>query len=63
MSVKYIAHTGLTTPLDQASKPVTDALQLIKDRILHVLGLTTSFNEILSVAYMEKQKMGVCPYL
>ena len=33
---------------------------LIEERAGAVLGKTVTFNEILSAAYMEKQKMSVC---
>ena len=38
------------------------ALALIKHRIATVLGKDVPFNEVLSAAYMEKQKMAVSDY-
>lgn len=38
------------------------ALALIKHRIATALGMDIPFNEVLSAAYMEKQKMAVSDY-
>ena len=38
------------------------ALALIKHRIATALGKDVPFNEVLSAAYMEKQKMAVSDY-
>ncbi|EIM82791.1 uncharacterized protein STEHIDRAFT_102183 [Stereum hirsutum FP-91666 SS1] len=56
---QYISGTEGTVPLDRAASAVVDALQLIHDRVNQVLKLSTpaTFNEILTAAYMERQKM------
>ncbi|TDL25966.1 hypothetical protein BD410DRAFT_716233 [Rickenella mellea] len=54
---KYIAGTGNTTPFEHAPQAVNEALQLIKDRARLAVGKSVDFNEVLSAAYMEKQKM------
>jgi hypothetical protein len=41
---------------------VLGALTLIKHRIATALGKDVPFNEVLSAAYMEKQKMAVSDY-
>lgn len=56
---KYVAG-GETVSFDKAPKSVLGALKLIKKRVASVLdGEEIQFNEILSAAYMEKQKMSV----
>lgn len=61
VAMQYISGTDGTVPLDRAASAVVDALQLIHDRVNRVLELSTpaTFNEILTAAYMEKQKMSV----
>ncbi|KAF8265234.1 hypothetical protein EI94DRAFT_364083 [Lactarius quietus] len=54
---QYIGGADRTTPLEQGAEPVLGALKLIQDRIASALGETIGFNEVLSAAYMEKQKM------
>ncbi|KAH8119159.1 2OG-Fe(II) oxygenase superfamily-domain-containing protein, partial [Phellopilus nigrolimitatus] len=54
---KYVVGTNNTVPFDQAPEAVGKALQLIKDRASLVVGLQADFNEILTAAYMEEQKM------
>ncbi|KAI9509424.1 hypothetical protein F5148DRAFT_761013 [Russula earlei] len=54
---QYIGGAERTTPLEDGAKAVLDALALIKDRITTALGRDIPFNEVLSAAYMEKQKM------
>ena len=56
---QYIGGAERTTPLEKGAKPVKDALQLIQHRITTTLGKHIDFNEVLSAAYMEKQKMAV----
>ena len=56
---QYIGGAERTTPLAEGAKPVIGALELIQDRIAAALGKHIDFNEILSAAYMEKQKMAV----
>ena len=48
-----------TIPMDRATQGVRDALDLITLRVKYVLGINATFNEVLSAAYMEKQKMAV----
>jgi hypothetical protein len=46
-------------PFSQAPSAVVHARDLIQTRALDALKLGLSFNEVLSAAYMEKQKMAV----
>ena len=46
--------------MDDGANAVLGALELIKQRIATALGKEVPFNEVLSAAYMEKQKMAVC---
>ncbi|KAI5123916.1 hypothetical protein M0805_006334 [Coniferiporia weirii] len=55
---KYIVGTNTTVPFEQAPKSVNGALQLIKDRASLVVDEDANFNEILTAAYMEEQRMG-----
>jgi hypothetical protein len=45
--------------MEDGAKAVLGALALIKKRIATALGKEIPFNEVLSAAYMEKQKMAV----
>ena len=45
--------------MEDGAKAVRGALELIKQRIATALGKEIPFNEVLSAAYMEKQKMAV----
>lgn len=45
--------------MEDGAKAVRGALELIKQRIATALGKEIPFNEVLSAAYMEKQKMTV----
>lgn len=45
--------------MEDGAKAVRGALELIKQRIATALGKEVPFNEVLSAAYMEKQKMAV----
>jgi len=54
---QYIGGAERTTPLEDGPKAVLGALALIKHRIATALGKDVPFNEVLSAAYMEKQKM------
>ncbi len=45
--------------MEDGAKAVLGALALIKKRIVTALGKEVPFNEVLSAAYMEKQKMAV----
>lgn len=46
-------------PFDEAPEAVRTALALIKARASAALGKPVDFNEILSAAYLEEQKMSV----
>ncbi|KAG2099129.1 hypothetical protein BD769DRAFT_1368639 [Suillus cothurnatus] len=54
---QYVGGTGNTVPFDKAPSSVCGALALIKERSRLALQKDIPFNEILSAAYMEKQKM------
>lgn len=54
---QYVGGTGNTVPFDKAPSSVCGALALIKGRSRLALQRDIPFNEILSAAYMEKQKM------
>ncbi|KAH9998464.1 hypothetical protein BJV74DRAFT_767901 [Russula compacta] len=54
---QYIGGAERTTAMEAGSKAVLGALALIKNRIATTLGKDVPFNEVLSAAYMEKQKM------
>ena len=51
--------TGNTTPFSVAPGAVKAALDLIQTRAGIVIKSKPKFNEILSAAYMERQKMAV----
>ncbi|KAF8894103.1 hypothetical protein BD779DRAFT_1783639 [Infundibulicybe gibba] len=54
---QYVGGTANTVPFSQAGGAVVKARQLIEDRILQALDQKVHFNEVLSAAYMERQKM------
>ncbi|KAH9034181.1 hypothetical protein EDB84DRAFT_1595479 [Lactarius hengduanensis] len=54
---QYIGGAERTTPLKDGAPAVLGALHLIQHRIETTLGMREDFNEVLSAAYMEKQKM------
>lgn len=54
---QYIGGAERTTTLKEGAEPVRGALSLIRNRIETTLGKDIDFNEVLSAAYMEKQKM------
>ncbi|EGO00089.1 hypothetical protein SERLA73DRAFT_122178 [Serpula lacrymans var. lacrymans S7.3] len=54
---QYVGGTGNTVPFTNAPTAVLDALSLIKDRARRSLNHDIPFNEVLSAAYMERQKM------
>ena len=56
---QYIGGAARTTPLNEGAPAVLKALSLIQRRIESTLGKRIDFNEVLSAAYMEKQKMSV----
>ncbi|KAJ7470891.1 hypothetical protein FB451DRAFT_1472612 [Mycena latifolia] len=53
----YVGGSDQTVPLAQAPSAVVDAHKLITTRLGAALGQKYEFNEVLSVAYLEKQKM------
>jgi len=55
---KFIVKTS-TQPLDKAAPVIPETLEMLRDTVNKVT--TCDFNEILSVAYMEGQKMEVEP--
>ncbi|KAF8502150.1 hypothetical protein F5888DRAFT_1608345 [Russula emetica] len=55
--IRYVGGADRTTPMEDGAKAVRGALELIKQRIATALGKDVPFNEVLSAAYMEKQKM------
>ena len=56
---QYVGGTDNTVPFEHAASAVLRALELIKSRAEAALGKRPEFNEILSAAYMERQKMAV----
>jgi len=54
---KYIVDTNGTVPFDEAPEAVRAALAFIKSRATAALKKPVDFNEILSAAYLEEQKM------
>jgi len=58
-SKKYIGGTNQTVPFESTSSAVREALVLIEKRIFQAKGFPLRFNEVLSAAYMERQKMAV----
>ena len=57
--MQYVAGTNNTVPFNRAPAVVSKALNLIKSRASIICENGTEFNEILTVAYMEGQKMNV----
>ena len=56
---QYVGGTANTVTWDQAPRAVIGARELILQRMKQALGIDGGFNEVLSAAYMEKQKMAV----
>ncbi|TEB38335.1 hypothetical protein FA13DRAFT_1621066 [Coprinellus micaceus] len=56
-SLQYVGGTDNTVPFNKAPSAVVDARALIQRRISQALGRRAGFNEVLTAAYMEKQKM------
>ncbi|KZT66370.1 hypothetical protein DAEQUDRAFT_730349 [Daedalea quercina L-15889] len=54
---QYVGGTDNTVPWDRAPSAVRDALELIRIRMKMALSMDANFNEVLSAAYMERQKM------
>jgi hypothetical protein len=59
---QYVGGAERTTPLEDGAEAVLGALDLIRHRIATALDKNLTFNEILSAAYMEKQKMAVSSF-
>ncbi|KAH8992816.1 hypothetical protein EDB86DRAFT_2931004 [Lactarius hatsudake] len=55
LSNYFSQNTG--APYQTGAEAVTEALKLIRHRIETTLGMREDFNEVLSAAYMEKQRM------
>ncbi|KAJ7034402.1 hypothetical protein C8F04DRAFT_573004 [Mycena alexandri] len=53
----YVGGTDNTVPFDRAPGAVIQARELIQKRIREALAVRYEFNEVLSAAYMEQQKM------
>ena len=56
---QYVGGTDNTVPFKDAASAVVDAMKLIQARAEAALKKRPEFNEILSAAYMERQKMAV----
>jgi hypothetical protein len=56
---QYVGGTDNTVPFKDAASAVIKALELIQIRAQAALGQKPEFNEVLSAAYMERQKMSV----
>ncbi|KAF7375346.1 2OG-FeII-Oxy-2 domain-containing protein [Mycena sanguinolenta] len=54
---QYVGGTNNTVPFDRAPEAVVQARALIQRRIKEAIGAEHLFNEVLSAAYMEQQKM------
>jgi len=54
---QYVGGTANTVPFENAPGAVLKARALIQKRMQQALGKHVEFNEILSAAYMERQKM------
>lgn len=54
---KYVVGTNGTVPFEEAPEAVGAALKLIRSRASAALKKPVDFNEILSAAYLEEQKM------
>ncbi|KAJ7103828.1 hypothetical protein C8R44DRAFT_808235 [Mycena epipterygia] len=53
----YVGGTDNTVPFDRAPSAIVQARDLIQRRIHEACGTKVVFNEVLSAAYMEQQKM------
>ncbi|XP_006460754.1 hypothetical protein AGABI2DRAFT_117682 [Agaricus bisporus var. bisporus H97] len=54
---QYVGGTENTLPFDKVPNAVVRARDLIQTRVKQALGRDETFNEVLSAAYMERQKM------
>jgi len=57
--MQYVGGSDRTVPFESAPSAVTRALELIQKRIHQTLLVKKEFNEVLSAAYMERQRMAV----
>lgn len=57
---QYVGGSDNTVAWDHAPTAVVGARELILERMKQSLGLNGAFNEVLSAAYIEKQRMAVC---
>jgi hypothetical protein len=58
-SAQYVGGSDRTVPFSSAPSAVMSALKLIKERLEQTIDLSIDFNEVLTAAYMERQKMAV----
>lgn len=59
---QYVGGTANTVPFDGAPSAVVKARELIQSRMMSVMQAESQpyrFNEVLSAAYMEEQRMAV----
>ena len=56
---QFVSGAPNTVPFAEAASAVRMARELIEQRAREALHLRTSFNEILSAAYVERQAMSV----
>ena len=56
---KYVGGAENTVPFEEAPTAVIHALEVIKTRMKQASLVAPDFNEVLTAAYMEKQKMAV----
>ncbi|KAH9485559.1 hypothetical protein JR316_0002469 [Psilocybe cubensis] len=54
---QYVGGDAHTVPFDQAPLAVVRARDFMQKRVLQALNIPAQFNEVLSAAYMERQKM------
>ncbi|KAA1473949.1 hypothetical protein DENSPDRAFT_780878 [Dentipellis sp. KUC8613] len=55
--LQYVGGADRTEPLETGPPAVLRALRLVGRRVKQLLGLDAHFNEVLSAAYMEQQRM------
>jgi hypothetical protein len=56
---QYVGGANSTITLEDGSSAVRAALELVRRRIRVTINKDVPFNEVLSAAYMEQQKMAV----
>lgn len=59
MHLQYVGGDANTVPFDRAPSAVMQALGLINTRVQEAGLVKVGFNEVLSAAYMEEQRMAV----